>query len=250
MATHTLNFPGANLNAAEITVDTATIGNIIGGFTVGTNQLIVDGITGAVTASGSVTLTDTTSATSSTTGALKVAGGISTQENLNVAGDINLTGNVVGDLRVTRGLITNTGGVTKKTYSYTGTLTNTQTIADSTIKITFSNHVFRAKVVAHLVEGTGENLSTIAFDCAGGKWDGTTPSNNISKGPVSVIGASSSNPWNSTLTRTATTVAFAPTLNMAADGAYNVFIEYISQNSSGVVINVIEGSTTEITFGY
>jgi hypothetical protein len=238
MATHTLNFPGANLNAAEITVDTATIGNIIGGFTVGTNQLIVDGITGAVTASGSVTLTDTTSATSSTTGALKVAG------------DINLTGNVVGDLRVTRGLITNTGGVTKKTYSYTGTLTNTQTIADSTIKITFSNHVFRAKVVAHLVEGTGENLSTIAFDCAGGKWDGTTPSNNISKGPVSVIGASSSNPWNSTLTRTATTVAFAPTLNMAADGAYNVFIEYISQNSSGVVINVIEGSTTEITFGY
>jgi len=35
MATHTLNFPGANLNATESTVDTATIGT--GGLIVDTN---------------------------------------------------------------------------------------------------------------------------------------------------------------------------------------------------------------------
>jgi hypothetical protein len=213
--------------SVELDVQGAT--NVTGDLTVDTDTLKVDSTLDRVGVN-----------TASPDASLHVTGNAYVSSNLNVNSNVFIAG----------GLVTNTGGVTKKTYSYTGALTNGQTIANSTIKITFSNHVFYAKVVAHLVEGTGEYLSTIAFECAGGKWDGTTPFNNISMGPVSVIGASSANPWNSTVTRTATTVAFAPTEDMAADGAYNVFIEYISQHGSGAVTNVIEGSTTEITFGY
>ena len=37
---------------------------------------------------------------------------------------------------------------------------------------------------------------------------------------------------------------------MAVAGHYNVFIEYISQSSSGEVVKITEGSTDVITFGY
>jgi hypothetical protein len=149
---------------------------------------------------------------------------------------------------VTGGLITNTGQVTKKTYSFTDTLADEQTIANSTIKITFSPHVFYAKIVAHLIEGDNE-VSTLSMECGGGHRSGGTPLV-IAKGPTSVFGNTSSNPWNIAVAATTTTVAFAPTTNMAAAGNYNVFIEYISQHSSGAVTNIIEGSTTKITFGY
>jgi cytoskeletal protein CcmA (bactofilin family) len=186
----------------------------------------------------SVTVTDATQATDTLTGALTVAGGLSTQTNVHAA-----------NVYISGGLITNTGGVTKKTYSYSGELPNAQTIANSTIKITFSNHVFYAKVVAHLVESDDE-VSTIEFKCGGGNWSGTTPANNIGVGPVSVFGGTTTNPWNSSITTTGTTVSFAPTTDMAAAGHYNVFIEYISQHASGVVTKITEGSTDEITFNY
>ncbi len=149
---------------------------------------------------------------------------------------------------VTGGLITNTGGVTKKTYSFTGALTSGQTIADSTIKITFSAHVFYAKVVAHLIESDAE-VSTLSMECGGGHRTGGTPLV-IAKGPVSVFGSASTNPWNSVPAVTTTTVALAPTTNMAAVGNYNVFIEYISAHASGAVTKITEGSTDVITFGY
>jgi hypothetical protein len=155
-----------------------------------------------------------------------------------------------GNLKVIGGTITNSGQVAKKTYSYSGALSSGQTIANSTIKITFSNHVFYAKVVAHLVDGSGENVSTLSFECGGGKWDGTIPSNNIAIGPLSIFGVLATNPWDPVLTKTSTTVAFKPTNNMAEAGHYNVFIEYISQSSSGVVTKITEGSTDQITYDY
>jgi hypothetical protein len=201
------------------------------------------GISGALFGStadldGVVTLTDTTEATSSTTGALKVAGGVGIAKDIYVGERAYVTG----------GLITNTGGVTKKTYSFSGDLASAQTIADSTIKITFSAHVFYAKIVAHLVESDDE-VSTLSMECGGGHWTGGTPLT-IAKGPVSVFGSASTNPWNSSVTTTTTTVAFKPTTNMAVAGHYNVFIEYISQSSSGTVTKITEGSTDVVTFGY
>ena len=153
-------------------------------------------------------------------------------------------------LHVAGGTIINSDRVAKKTYSYYGQLNALQSVANSTIKITFSNHVFYAKVVAHLVDGSGENVSTLSFECGGGKWDGTAPSNNIAIGPLNIFGASATNPWDPVLTKTSTTVAFKPTNDMAAAGHYNVFIEYISQSSSGVVTKITEGTTDQITFNY
>ena len=211
-----------------------------------TGSLIVAGGAGvsgplfgaAATLDGVVTLTDATEATSSTTGALKAAGGVGIAKDVYVGERAYVTG----------GLITNTGQVTKKTYSFTGALTSGQTIADSTITITFSAHVFYAKIVAHLIESDAE-VSTLSMECGGGHRTGGTPLT-IAKGSTSVFGSTSTNPWNSVPAVTTTTVALAPTTNMAAVGNYNIFIEYISAHASGAVTNIIEGSTTQITFGY
>jgi hypothetical protein len=191
-----------------------------------------------LSASDVVTLTDTTEATSSTTGALKVAGGVGIAKDVYVGERAYVTG----------GLITNTGQVTKKTYSFTGALDSGQTIADSTIKITFSAHVFYAKIVAHLIESDDE-VSTLSMECGGGHRTGGTPLT-IAKGPTSVFGSASTNPWNIAVAATTTTVALAPTTDMAAAGNYNIFIEYISANASGAVTKITEGSTDVITFGY
>jgi hypothetical protein len=187
----------------------------------------------------SVTVTDTTQATDTLTGALTVAGGISTQTNVHAA-----------NVYISGGLITNTAGVTKKTYSYSGDLDSAQTIANSTIKLTFTNHTFSAKVVAHLIESDNE-VSTLSFECCGGNWSGSAPANDIALGPVSVFGPTSTNPWDSAMTTTGTTVSFKPTTDMAAAGHYNVFVEYFSQHSAGELTSLHEGATTEVSdFGY
>ena len=151
-------------------------------------------------------------------------------------------------LHVAGGTIINSDGVAKKTYSYTGDLGAGQTVANSTIKITFSNHVFYAKIVAHLVESDNE-VSTLSLECGGGNWSGGTPLA-IAKGPQAIFGSTSTNPWSSTVTTSATTVSIKPTTNMAVAGHYNIFIEYISQHSSGVVSKITEGATDVVTFGY
>lgn len=153
------------------------------------------------------------------------------------------------DLHVQGGTIVNAGQVAKKTYSYSGELASAQTIANSTIKITFSNHTFYAKIVANLIESDDE-VSTIVLECTGGNWAGSAPSQNIVVGTNNIFGPTSTNPWDSTITVTPTTIAFKPTTNMAVAGHYNVFIEYISQNSAGVVTKITEGTTDEITFDY
>jgi len=191
---------------------------------------------------------------------LRIAGSIPVFSNWTVVqtSDINRgTGNVgiataapKTKLHVHGGTIINSNGVAKKTYSYSGTLSNGQTIANSTIKLTFTNHVFSAKIVAHLVESPTE-VSTISFECCGGHWSGSTPSTNIATSPVTVFGPASTNPWNVDLTLTSNTVSFKPTTNMAAAGAYNVFVEYICQNSAGELSSLHEGSTAEVSdFGY
>ena len=226
---------GGDIDETAGTVSAATItGTNLYGTLAGSNAAAMT----TLSASGVVTLTDTTGAISSTTGALKVAGGVGIAKDVYVGERAYVTG----------GLITNTGQVTKKTYSFTGALTSAQNIANSTIKITFSAHVFYAKIVAHLIESDNE-VSTLSMECGGGHRSGGTPLV-IANGPTSVFGNTSTNPWNSTVAVTTTTVALAPTTNMAAAGNYNIFIEYISAHASGVVTNIIEGSTTQITFGY
>jgi hypothetical protein len=237
-ATHA-NLEDVEADSVNITDTTAATGKTDGALVV-TGGVGISGALFGSTADldGVVTLTDTTEATSSTTGALKAAGGVGIAKDVYVGERAYVTG----------GLVTNTGGVTKKTYSFSGDLASAQTIADSTIKITFSAHVFYAKIVAHLVESDDE-VSTLSMECGGGHWTGGTPLA-IAKGPLSVFGSASTNPWSSAVTTTTTEVSLKPTTDMAAAGHYNVFIEYISQSSSGEVTKITEGSTDVITFGY
>jgi len=218
-------------NDTDATTTTSGALQVVGGLGVAKTIFAAD------LSSGSVDVTDTTEAIDTLTGTLTVAGGISTQTNVHAA-----------NVYISGGLITNTGGVTKKTYSFTGALSNGQTIANSTIKITFSTHVFYAKIVAHLIESDDE-VSTLSMECGGGHRTGGTPLT-IAKGPTSVFGSASTNPWNSAVAVTTTTVALAPTTDMAAAGNYNIFIEYISAHASGAVTKITEGSTDVITFGY
>jgi hypothetical protein len=218
MATHTLNFPGANLNATETTVDRATIGNIIGGLTVDTDNLVVDGATGAVTAGGVVSLTGATEATSSTTGALKVSGGVGIGNRAYISG----------------GLITNTSGVAKKTYSQTGTITSG---ASPGVVISFSNHAFSARITAQLIE-SDEEISSLFIDVTGGKRGGSTSALNIAKGQLSICGDVTSNPWSSTVGVTTTTVTITPSTNLDGEGHYNIFVEYISAETNGSVVSI------------
>ena len=230
-----LNVGGTGKIWDETDATTTTSGalQVVGGLGVAKTVFAAD------LSSGSVDVTDTTEATDTLSGALKVAGGISTQTNVHAA-----------NVYISGGLITNTAGVTKKTYAYSGDL-GTVSTTEATIKINFTNHVFYAKVVAHLAEGTGEDISTLAFECGGGKWDGTTPSNSVVVGPLSIFGVSSANPWDSTVTTTATSVSFKPSETMASAGNYNIFVEYISQSSSGKVSTIEEGTGgAVVTFGY
>ena len=185
----------------------------------------------------SLTITDTTQSTGTGTGAVIIAGG------LGVASNIHTT-----NMYITDGLITNTGGVTKKTYSYTGAYVDAQTVANATLTITFSQHVFYAKIVAHLVEFDDE-VSTLSLEVGGGHRTGGTPLA-IAKGPQAIFGSASTNPWDSTVTTTTTTVVLKPTTNLSGPGNYNIFVEYISAHPSGRVVSINEGAGTEVTFAY
>ena len=252
MSTHIIEFPGADINTTKLTVGTGGLDVDSGTFFVNTQTSNVGigkntpdfslDVTGDINFSGSLYQDGSTFIT--TSGDIN-AGSLTTTGNIGIGTNAPAT-----NLHVHGGTIINSDQVAKKTYAYTGTLTNGQTTTDAAIKIEFSQYLFYAKIVAHLVDGTGENVSTLVFECSGGKWDGTTPVNNIALGPSRVFGVSATNPWNSLITRTPTTVSFQPTNNMTADGYYNVFIEYISQSSSGVVTKITEGITDEITFTY
>jgi hypothetical protein len=261
MATHILNFPNADIHTTKIKSSS-------GEFTSDGNLSLLTSGGGTTnltaTSGGNVGINKTVPAfTLDVNGDLNFAGTLY-QGGVAYAGspwttngsDIYYTTGDVGigtaspsaPLHVAGGTIINSDGVAKKTYSYSGDLTSGQTVANSTIKITFSAHVFYAKIVAHLVESDDE-VSTLSLECGGGNWSGGTPLA-IAKGPQAIFGSASTNPWSSTVTTSATTVSFKPTTNMAVAGHYNVFIEYISQSNSGVVSKITEGATDVVTFGY
>src|SRR6056300_222715 len=183
----------------------------------------------------SVTVTDATQATSTTTGALTVAGGISTQTNVHAA-----------NVYISGGLITNTAGVTKKTYAYSGTIADTE---QPYINVCFTNESFSAKIDAQLIEGDDE-ISTISLVCCGGNKSGTLPTSDIQVGSVQVFGPASTNPWSSAVVADKTTVALIPSAAIDTSGEYHIFVEYLTAKSAGTVANVVQDTTEKIVFGY
>jgi hypothetical protein len=186
-----------------------------------------------------VTLTNATESTSSTTGALKAAGGVGIAKDVYVGERAYVTG----------GLITNTGGVTKKTYS----VSNSMPSGVSPItNVHFTSNIFYAKITATLVD-KNEAVSTILLDVNGGSQAGSilSGSNVISVGNQTIFGTTNSGvPWASNVTTSANTVSIYTGADMTTTGNCHVFVEYMSPTSAGGVESVAHTNLNLITFGY
>ena len=173
--------------------------------------------------------------------------------NLHVVGNAFVSSNLTvgNNVYVTGGLITNTGGVTKKTYSVSRTVGAGVT---PLVDINFTSNIFYAKITAQLIDGD-EDLSTMILEVSGGRKSGDTPTKNIAVGTKNIFGdQTNTNPWNPTVTTTGNKVTLTTSNALDAQDGYDIFIEYMSSNSDGGVVSVAErvggSSTTLATFGY
>ena len=162
---------------------------------------------------------------------------------------------VRGNATIEGAIITNTGGVTKKTYSNTSTIALNTTAAGAALTLTFTSHPFYAKIVAQLIDNVDNEVSTMTIDVAGGERDGDGTPHNIALGPISIFGNASTNPWSSTVTVTQTIVVLTPSTDftVAANsgaGSYSIFIEYISPDTAGAITSIERGTSGPILFGY
>ena len=234
------NFEDVEADSVTVTDTTASDGKTAGALIVAGGVGVSGALFGAAaTLDGVVTLTDTTEATSSTTGALKAAGGVGIAKDVYVGERAYVTG----------GLITNTGGLGRKTYS----LSNSMPASVSpTTNIHFTSNIFYAKITATLVD-RNEHVSTILLDVNGGSQAGSinSGSNVISVGNQTIFGTTdNATPWASNVSTTANTVALYTSGAMAVSGNVHVFVEYMSPTSGGGVHAIAHNGDTLATFGY
>jgi hypothetical protein len=169
--------------------------------------------------------------------------------NLHVVGNAYVSSNLTvgNNVYVTGGLITNMGGVTKKTYSVSRTVTTGIT---PLVDINFTSNIFYAKITAQLIDGD-EDLSTMILEVSGGRKSGETPTKNIAVGTKNIFGdQTNTNPWSPTVSTTGNKVTLTTSNALDAQDGYDIFIEYMSSNSNGGVVSVVESGTTIETFGY
>jgi len=173
--------------------------------------------------------------------------------NLHVVGNAFVSSNLTvgNNVYVTGGLITNTGGVTKKTYSVSRTVGAGVT---PLVDINFTSNIFYAKITAQLIDGD-EDLSTMILEVSGGRKSGDTPTKNIAVGTKNIFGdQTNTNPWSPTVTTTGNKVTLTTSNALDSGDGYDIFVEYMSSNSDGSVVSVVERvggtSTTLSTFGY
>ena len=169
--------------------------------------------------------------------------------NLHVEGNAYVSSNLTvgNNVYVTGGLITNTGGVTKKTYSLSRTVTTGIT---PSVDINFTSNIFYAKITAQLIDDD-EDMSTMVLEVSGGRKSGQTPTKNIAIGTKNIFGdQTGTNPWSPTVTTTGNKVTLTASNALDAQDGYDIFIEYMSSNPDGSVLSIAENSTTLVTFGY
>jgi len=157
---------------------------------------------------------------------------------------------VRGNTTIEGAIITNTGGVTKKTYSHKDTIASDLDAAAAALTLTFTSHPFYAKIVAQLIDNDDNEVSTMLIDLAGGERGGDGTPHNIALGPISIFGNASTNPWSSTVAVTQTTVVLTPSTNFtvaenSGEGSYSIFIEYISPETAGAITSI-----NSTNFGY
>ena len=154
---------------------------------------------------------------------------------------------VRGNTTIEGAIITNTGGVTKKTYSDKNTIASGTTAAGAALTLTFTRHPFYAKIVAQLIDNNDNEVSTMLIDVAGGERGGDANPLDLALGPISIFGTSqSSNPWSSTVSVTPTTMVLTPSAGFnTGAGSYSIFVEYISPNPAGALTSI-----NSVNFGY
>ena len=153
---------------------------------------------------------------------------------------------VRGNTTIEGAIITNTGGVTKKTYSDKNTIASGTTAAGAALTLTFTRHPFYAKVVAQLIDNSDNEVSTMTIDVAGGERGGDATPLDLALGPISIFGNTSTNPWSSTVSVTQTTMVLTPSVDFSSGpGSYSIFVEYISPNSAGALTSI-----NSVNFGY
>ena len=157
---------------------------------------------------------------------------------------------VRGNTTIEGAIITNTGGVTKKTYSDKNTIASGTTASGAALTLTFTNHPFYAKIVAQLIDNADNEVSTMLIDLAGGERGGDGTPHDIALGPISIFGNASTNPWSSTVAVTQTTVVLTPSTDFtvaanSGEGSYSIFIEYISPDTAGAITSI-----NSTNFGY
>jgi len=165
--------------------------------------------------------------------------------------NLHVVGNVyVSDLATfSNGIVTNTGQYTKKTYSFTRTVSTGIT---PSIDINFTSNIFYAKITAQLINDD-EDISTMILEVSGGKKDGSTPSRDISIGTKNIFGSVlNPNPWSSTVSTTPNRVRIAASSAIDSGDGYDIFVEYMSRASvsDGKVTSIDENTTEVIAFGY
>jgi hypothetical protein len=239
----------AGANTAAVTTLTAS-GMVKGATISGTNVYgTLAGSNAAavttLTASGVVTLTNADESTSSTTGALKAAGGVGIAKDVYVGENAYVTG----------GLVTNSGGLGRKTYSVSNSMPMS---VCPTTNIHFTSNIFYAKITATLVD-RNEHVSTILLDVNGGSQAGSinSGSNVITVGSQTIFGtsdatpsATGSNVWASNVSTTANTVALYTTGAMTVTGNVHIFVEYMSPIAGGKVEAIAHNGDAIATFGY
>src|SRR5210317_2210034 len=170
-------------------------------------------------------------------------------------GDPDANLHVVGNVHVTdvatfsNGIVTNTGQYTKKTYSFTRTVSTGIT---PSIDINFTSNIFYAKITAQLINDD-EDISTMILEVSGGKKDGSTPSRDISIGTKNIFGSVlNPNPWSSTVSTTTNRVRIDASSAIDSGDGYDIFVEYMRRASvsDGKVTSIDENTTEVIAFGY
>ena len=160
---------------------------------------------------------------------------------------------VGSNVYVTNGLITNTAGYTKKTYSLSRTVGAGH--GTPSIDINFTSNIFYAKITAQLIDAT-EDISTMVLEVSGGKKDGSTPSRNISIGTKNIFGSVlNPNPWSPTVAVDKNKITLTTTTSLDAQDGYDIFIEYMSRASveDGRVVSIVDTAPNPDithTFGY